>query len=71
MNCMCWPSKRDFAVLGRRAAETARLMLGVPDYDAYVVHMEASHPGGVKLSRDAFFLERQAARYRAGEMRCC
>ncbi len=28
-----------------RVAETARLMVGVPDYPTYVAHREANHPG--------------------------
>jgi uncharacterized short protein YbdD (DUF466 family) len=65
MICACWPE-----VL-RRTAETARLMLGVPDYDAYVAHLAAAHPEATALSRDAFFRERLAARYGSGGLRCC
>jgi uncharacterized short protein YbdD (DUF466 family) len=55
----------------RRTAETARLMLGVADYDAYVAHFVAVHPDATVLSREAFFRERLAARYRSGGLRCC
>jgi uncharacterized short protein YbdD (DUF466 family) len=65
MICACWPE-----VL-RRTAETARLMLGVPDYEAYVAHLAAVHPEAAALSRDAFFRKRQAARYGSGGLRCC
>jgi uncharacterized short protein YbdD (DUF466 family) len=65
MICACWPE-----VL-RRTAETARLMLGVPDYDAYVAHLATTHPGATALSRDAFFRERLAARYGSGGLQCC
>ncbi len=65
MKCACWPD------VGRRAAETARLMLGVPDYDAYVAHLAAAHPDATALSREAFFRERLAARYGSCGLRCC
>ncbi len=53
---------------------TARLMVGVPDYDAYVAHRQAQHPGEAIMSYDDFFRERQASRYGAngGKIsRCC
>jgi len=65
MICACWPE-----VL-RRTAETARLMLGVPDYEAYVAHVAALHPDAPALSREAFFRDRLAVRYRNGGLRCC
>jgi uncharacterized short protein YbdD (DUF466 family) len=55
----------------RRSAETARLMVGVPDYDAYLVHFAARHPEATALSRDAFYRERVVARYGGGGLRCC
>ena len=53
---------------------TARLMVGVPDYEAYVAHRKAQHPGDAVMSREDFFRERQASRYGAngGKIsRCC
>lgn len=53
---------------------TARLMVGVPDYDAYVAHRKALHPGDAFMSREDFFRERQLSRYGAngGKIsRCC
>ncbi|HPG89303.1 MAG TPA: YbdD/YjiX family protein [Hyphomicrobium sp.] len=53
---------------------TARLMVGVPDYDAYVAHRESTHPGEPIMSYEAFFAERQASRYGEGGgkiSRCC
>ena len=37
-----------------RAQETARLMVGIPDYDAYVAHMQTKHPDQQALSYEAF-----------------
>lgn len=58
---------------GRYVAQGLRLMVGLPDYDAYLNHMEATHPGAPVMSYEAFFQERLAARYggngRIG--RCC
>lgn len=42
---------------------TARLMVGLPDYDAYLRHMRQHHPGDPAMDRVAFFRERQEARY--------
>lgn len=54
--------------------QTARLMIGLPDYDTYVAHRRAHHPGEPVMSYAEFFRERQTARY-GGEggrvSRCC
>lgn len=67
--------------LGKRArfvcdmvAQTARLMVGVPDYPTYVAHRKATHPGQPVMNYEEFFRERQAARYDVGKGRmrgCC
>ena len=49
-------------------------MVGVPDYDAYVAHRQAQHPGEAIMSYSDFFRERQLSRYGAngGKIsRCC
>jgi uncharacterized short protein YbdD (DUF466 family) len=51
--------------------ELLNLMCGVPDYDAYVAHLRRLHPGLPVPTREAFFAERQQARYGAGRSRCC
>ncbi len=53
------------------AARTARLAVGVPDYEAYVAHVRRCHDGRAPMDRDAFFRERLAARYGRGRSRCC
>jgi len=61
-----------FAEVARRVRETARLMVGVPDYDAYVRHVLAKHPGRVPMTYAEFFRERQEARFAAGRNgKCC
>jgi uncharacterized short protein YbdD (DUF466 family) len=56
-----------------RAVQTARLMVGVPDYDAYVAHRRAHHPAEPIMSYPEFFRERQQARYgcEKGRFRGC
>jgi uncharacterized short protein YbdD (DUF466 family) len=55
-------------------AQTARLMIGIPDYQTYVEHQRTSHPDEPVMSYEAFFRERQDARYAVGRGRfrgCC
>jgi uncharacterized short protein YbdD (DUF466 family) len=62
------------ARIARRLAETARLMVGIPDYRAYVEHRNARHPGEPVMSYEEFFRERQNSRYggKDGRIgRCC
>ena len=56
------------------SARTARLMVGIPDYDGYVAHRKAHHPDLPTMSYVEFFRERQAARYACEKGRfkgCC
>lgn len=56
-----------------RTKQSMRLMVGVPDYEAYVNHMKTAHPERPVMSYPEFFRERQEARYGAnGRLnRCC
>jgi uncharacterized short protein YbdD (DUF466 family) len=56
---------------GRYLAQSLRLMVGLPDYAAYLSHREATHPDLPAMSYEAFFRERQSARYGGGSGRCC
>lgn len=60
-------------VLWGRAVQTARLMVGVPDYETYVAHRKAHHPSEPVMSYTEFFRERQTARYATekGRLRGC
>lgn len=54
--------------------QTARLMVGVPDYDNYVAHRQLNHPQKPIMTHKEFFRERQEARYAIGKGRfrgCC
>jgi uncharacterized short protein YbdD (DUF466 family) len=67
-----WPrlSARLRALI-RGLLQSARLAVGVPDYDNYVAHRRTHHPGEPVMSYAEFFRERQASRYRRGGSRCC
>jgi len=59
---------------GYRSTRTARLMIGVPDYETYVSHRRAKHPDQPIMTYVEFFRERQDARYAIGKGRfraCC
>jgi len=56
------------------SVRTARLMVGIPDYETYVRHRQQNHPGQPIMSYEEFFVERQEARYAVGKGRfraCC
>ncbi len=56
----------------RYLGQTLRLMVGVPNYDAYLQHMKKNHPGKSPMTYEAFFQERQLARYGGkGRISCC
>ncbi|SJZ83015.1 YbdD/YjiX family protein [Consotaella salsifontis] len=64
---------RLFAI-GRCLCDSARLMVGMPNYDNYVAHVRATHPDQEPMSYEAFFRDRQNARYGGdgrGGFRCC
>ena len=48
-----------------------RMLVGMPDYDTYLAHLRAHHPGREPMSREQFFRSRQEARYGGGTGRCC
>ena len=54
--------------------QTARLMVGIPDYPTYVTHRQVNHPGQPIMTYKEFFRERQEARYAVSKGRfrgCC
>lgn len=56
---------------GRRLAAVVRTIVGVPDYDRYVAHVRARHPGCPPMTREEFLRERISARYERPGSRCC
>lgn len=62
----------NFFDVGKFLGKTAKLMVGVPDYDNYVSHMKLAHPDRQPMSYNEFFRERQEARYGGkGGFKCC
>lgn len=64
----------DLARIGSYLGQTARLMVGVPNYDTYVKHMQLTHPDKPVMNYEEFFRERQEARYGGADGRpgrCC
>lgn len=53
---------------GKYLGQTAKMMIGVPDYDNYVEHMRITHPDQTPMTYEEFFRERQtrATAARAG-----
>ncbi|WP_042443531.1 YbdD/YjiX family protein [Azospirillum sp. B510] len=51
--------------------QTAKLMIGVPDYDRYVAHMGERHPDKPVMTYQEFLDNRLEARYGAGKAGCC
>ena len=55
-----------------RLKQGAYLMVGLPDYEAYVAHRQQQHPNEPILSRKDFLQELQNRRYAGkGNNRCC
>ena len=52
-------------------ARVIRQIIGVPDYERYVAHLRAAHPGCEPVGREAFMQERLEARYSRPGSRCC
>ncbi|AVA37518.1 YbdD/YjiX family protein [Cupriavidus metallidurans] len=57
--------------MGRYLGQSLRLMVGLPDYQTYVAHMESTHPDRKPMTYEEFFRERQEARYGGGQGKCC
>jgi uncharacterized short protein YbdD (DUF466 family) len=58
----------------RRLASIRAALLrifGMPDYQTYVRHLTACHPGRAVPSERQFFEEYLKARYEGGPTRCC
>ena len=62
---------------GRADGRLARLhvalrrILGMPNYQAYVAHVRACHPGAPVPTEREYFDQYVKARYEGGPTRCC
>ena len=55
----------------RALRAACRQVLGIPDYDRYLAHCAAHHPGRAVMSRREFFAQSIDRRYGKGKSRCC
>ena len=73
MTCLeCSPSR--LRLIGQRLRQTAALMVGQPDYDAYLAHVSRTHPDQAPMNRTEFFRNREDRRFGVGNnggFRCC
>ena len=54
-----------------RAACVLRRVIGVLDYDIYLAHVHAHHPGTEPMSREEFMRQRLTDKYSRPGSRCC
>ncbi len=56
----------------RAVGAVLRQLFGMPDYDGYLEHRRAAHPGEPVMSRAEYFADHLESRYRGGgPSRCC
>lgn len=55
----------------RKVAKVVRTIIGAPDYDRYVAHVQKCHPDREPMTRDEFAKSRMEARYNQPGNRCC
>lgn len=53
------------------AKKTALLMIGVPDYNNYLEHMQLHHPELPKMTKAEFFQRAQEGRYAGKKLNKC
>ncbi len=54
-----------------RVQQSARLMLGLPDYETYVAFLKSKKPGQPIPSYEQFYRDRVDGRYRPGMAKGC
>lgn len=52
-------------------ASILRRVIGAPDYERYVTHVQSAHPGTTPMSREQFTRDALSRRYGKGAGRCC
>jgi uncharacterized short protein YbdD (DUF466 family) len=62
---------RPLADLLARLASVLRRVIGAPDYERYVKHVQLAHPGTAPVSYEQFVQDAMARRYGKGAGRCC
>jgi len=59
------------AVRWRAFCSACRQVFGMPDYDRYLAHAEATHPGQPVMTREAYAAFAIERRYAGGGGKCC
>jgi len=54
-----------------RTASFVRAVLGFPDYERYLAHMRAAHPGDRVMTKTEFRHKRMNDRYNRAGSKCC
>ena len=65
---------RALKTLLRGIGDCGRLMVGVPNYQSYLLHVRTHHPDATPMTEAEFVRDRQAARFGEGGrggFRCC
>ena len=62
------PGLRDYA---RTLRQGCRQVFGIPDYERYLAHMAAQHPGEPLMSQRDFFAQSIDRKYGKSGPRCC
>lgn len=57
--------------LGRALRQAYMQVFGIPDFERYLIHMAAHHPGEPVLSRREFFARSIDRKYCRNGPRCC
>lgn len=55
----------------RSVCSVCRQVFGMPDYERYLAHAAATHPGAPVLTREAYCARVIERRYGQGTGRCC
>lgn len=63
--------KRGFFAKVRGMRQICRQIFGIPDYERYVAHAAAHHPGAPVLSRRDFCAQAIERKYGKSGPRCC
>ena len=53
------------------ASATLHRIIGAPDYEGYVQHLNVCHPDDTPMSKDEFVRQRLEERYSRPGARCC
>ena len=57
--------------IARAVRQSARQIFGIPDYERYLAHCAAHHPGEPVLSKREFFAHAIDRKYCKSGPRCC